>query len=158
MRPILVQMADTKWTAQAVHLACALARDTHKPVILLRLNRVEHISYLGSELADVPLTPLEYTQMQNYLGIAEDYGVEMDWTQIQCFAPMDALVEAAAYLEAAAAFVRVSKSPLSFVYQFRLWLLERRFGAHGCQLYTLDYPYAIDIEHVPSITVHPIKV
>ncbi|MCC6973447.1 MAG: hypothetical protein IT322_05485 [Anaerolineae bacterium] len=158
MRPILVQMADTKWTTQAVHLACALARDTHKQVIMLRLNRVEHISYLGSELGDVPLTHLEYTHLQNYQGIAEAYGVEMDWMQIQCYAPMAALIEAAAYLGSAAAFVRVSKAPLRFVYQIRLWFLDRRFGAHGCQLYTLDYPRAVDIERTPSITVHPVKV
>lgn len=158
MRPILVQMADTKWTTQAVHLACALARDTHKQVIMLRLNRVEHISYLGSELADMPLTHLEYAQMQIYLGIAEAYEVKMDWTQIQCYAPMDALIEAVAYLGAAAAFVRVSQAPLRFVYQIQLWLLDRRFGMHGCQIYTLDYPHPVDIERTPSITIHPVKV
>lgn len=156
MQTILVQMADKRWTTQALHLACALARNNQAQLVLLRLMQVEHISYLGSNFGEVAPTHAEYNDLQEYHATAEDYGVDLTLTQMQCIEPFEAVVEAAEHLDANVVFARVLPSRIPYLHRLRLWWLEKRFAAEKRQLYTLDQPSS-DGARAPSITVKPAR-
>ena len=57
MKTILVEMAEPKWTEEALHLACALAQNTGAAVTLLDLIAVQHYSWLGTSLGEKALSP-----------------------------------------------------------------------------------------------------
>lgn len=154
MRPIIVQMADKRWTTQAMHLACALACTDEASIVLLRLIQVDHISYLGSAFGFKLLTNSELRDLQDYTATAEDYGVEMKLEQIQCISPTTAVADAADYLDAAVVFARLHQSRIPFLRQFRLWRLMRRLNPERRQLYTLDQP-APDGKSLPTVTIKP---
>ena len=154
MNTILVQMADKAWTTQALHMACALARNQGAEVVLLRLMQVQHISYLGSDFGDVPFTHEEYEELQEFNATAEDYGVTLTLEQIQCIAPLDVIVDAAGALHAEMAFIHVPERRIPYLRQFQIWRLERQIAAAGVQqMFTLDKPSSS--EHAPTITVKP---
>lgn len=156
MKTILVQMADKDWTAQALHLACALARNQGMEVVLLRLMQVQHISYLGSDFGDVPFTHVEHEQLREYNDTAEDYGVTLTLEQMQCIAPLEAVTEAAEALDAEMVFMRIPESRIPYLHQFQAWRMEQRIkAAGGRQLFTLDKPR--NVEHAPTITVKPAR-
>jgi nucleotide-binding universal stress UspA family protein len=138
MSSILVQMADHEWTQRALHIACGLAREQKADVVLLRLMQVEHISYLGSEFGEAAFTHEEYTKIDLYAMIAEEYGVEVSIEQIQALSPLDAVVDAANTLDARVIFARVLPSAIPFLHTLRMHHLERRLRGSGRQLFTLD--------------------
>src|SRR5262245_49691972 len=104
MYTILVQKADDNWTMQALHLACAMARNTGAEVALLRLMQVQHLSYLGTPFGNNPPTHQEQNRLKEYALTAEDYGVELTLHSMQCTTLLDAVVEAAEYLDARVVF------------------------------------------------------
>ncbi|MEZ4670339.1 MAG: hypothetical protein R3E39_20730 [Anaerolineae bacterium] len=151
MQTILVHMANIQWTTQALHLACALARSDQSRIILLRLIEVQHISYLGSDFANRPLTPREFSDIAEYSATAEDYGVEMSIAQIQCLSPLAAVVAAARVVNANIVFVHVPPSRVPFLRQYHLWQLKRQFAQAHQQFYTLD-PAPQEVIRVPAVT------
>lgn len=150
MKTILVQMSDRHWTMPALHLACALARNTDAHVILLQLIHVRHPSYLGTNYGLTPPTAQEYVDMDEYKATAEDYGVMMTIHPMQCLDSFDALVQAAKLFEADAVFAHVRESRLLFWQRFQIWLLQRRV-APG-QLFVID-KMDQSLDRLPSIVV-----
>jgi len=145
-------MARHDWTMQALHLACAMARNQRTNVTLVRMIPVQHIAWLGTEFANTPPTPQEHQCLRSYDATAEDYGVQLSIQSMQYVTLTDALVEAATYLEALAVFANIP--PMSFPYwrKFQVWNLQRRMTSAHRMLYTLDQP-ASGTSWVPSVSV-----
>ncbi len=157
MRTILVQMADGRWTMQAVHLASAMARSMAGRVVLLYLMPVKNPGLLGSELGITPPTPQEHEEMAECASIAEDYGVEISVQPMQYESLTDALVQAAELLEPFALFACVPESIIPLWRRFQLWTLQRQLAVQHCRLYTLDQPGRPEAESVPSVHVNAIR-
>jgi hypothetical protein len=153
MAIILVQLSEKLWTMQAVHLACALARNNRARVILLRITPVRHLSYLGTPFGDEPLSTQEYTDMKEYAVTAEDYGVELTLQPMQCYSAFDALADAAEQLDARIVFANIPPSRLPYWQRFQAWQLERRFSAAHRQLFTLNKSNRSN--QLPSVTITP---
>jgi hypothetical protein len=157
MYTILVQMAEEKWTMEAMHLACALAHSTGAQVALLRLVQVQHPSYLGTSFGDKPPDKAEYQRLKEYAATAEDYGAELIVYWMQCISSLDAMVQAAENLDATIVFARVKPTWLTFWHKFQVWNLKRMLMTNRRQVFTLDEPTS-SMEWTPSITVKAIPV
>jgi hypothetical protein len=158
MYTILVQMGEEKWTMEAMHLACALARSawgSGARVALLRLMEVQQLSYLGTSFGEVPPDEAEFRRLKEYNATAEDYGVVFAVHSMQCVSRLDAVVQAADELDAVVVFARVGPSRFAFWQRFQVWNLQRRFRRKQCQLFTLDQPVG-SLEWMPSITVRAV--
>ena len=152
MKKIMIQVADERWTMEALHLACAMARDGESVISLVRFMEVGHPSYLGTNMGYIAPTQQEYRELQEYQATAEDYGVELDVCSIQCLSALDVIAQAAHELEADVVFVRVPESSIPSWRKMQRWTLERSLKGQHCQLYTLDQPANVT-EWVPSVTV-----
>src|SRR5258708_6356199 len=143
MYTILVQMAEEKWTMEAMHLACALAHSTGAQVALLRLVQVQHPSYLGTSFGNRPPDKTEYQRLKEYAATAEDYGAGLTIYWMQCLSSLDALVEAADNLDATIVFAHVIPTWLPFWRKFQVWSMKRRLITNRRQLFTLDEPTSV---------------
>jgi hypothetical protein len=126
MKPALVQMSTREWTMQAVHLACAIARNNGTHVILLRLIPVGHAGYLGTAYGHAAPTAQEEHDVCQYLATAEDYGVTLNVRSMQCITLLDAVVDAAKQLDVDIVFAHVLPSRIVYWQKFQVWMLERR--------------------------------
>lgn len=155
MQTIIVQMSDRQWTMQALHLACALARNNHAQVILLRLIAVNYPGYLGTPFGNGSLTRSEYADIKEFVATAEDYGIELSLSQMQCVSSPGALADAANELKADVVFAHVPESRIPYWRRLQVWNLERRLS--HCQLFTLDKSGRSPDEAL-SITLEPLNV
>jgi len=155
MKTILVQMTEKQWTMPALHLACALARNTQAQIILLQLMPVAHASYLGTQFGYTAPTPQELDDIDEYKATAEDYGITLTIQPMQCLTPLDAVVDAAGQLNADAVFAYVPKSPIPYWQKFQKWTLRRRLSAANRQLFMLDKSDEMN-GRLPTITVRTV--
>lgn len=152
MNRIMVQVADKKWTTEALHLACAMARNSNMSITLVRFMEVGHPGYLGTDMGYIAPTTQEYKDLQEYTATAEDYGVELDMSSIQCLSPLDVVAQAAEELAAEVVFARVPETSIPYWRKFQLWNLKRELKGQHCQLFTLDQPENAEA-WVPAVTV-----
>lgn len=133
METVMVQMSDERWTKEAVHLACALARKLNGRVVLLRLSPAIHPGLLGWGIT--PPSADEQRRVTEYAEIAEDYGLEFCVQPMQFVSLDEALAQTVELLQATVLFANIPLSNIPFWRHFRLWNLKRQLG--GCRLYTL---------------------
>ena len=152
MKTILVQMSNRHWTMPALHLACALARNTNANVVLLQLMPVRHAAYLGTAFGLTTPTTQEYRDIDEYRATAEDYGVDMIIQPMQCLDTWDALIQAAQSLEADAVFADIPESWMPFWQKFQTWWLRRRLTPR--QLFVID-KLTQSVDRLPSIVIKP---
>jgi len=149
MGTILVQLADQQWTRQALHLACALARGQDHHIVLLRLMPVRHMSYLGTDWGNQPMSDTEYD-------LLEDYGVEVNVIHMQSVSALESVIQAAELLEANTVFAQIPTSHIPYWHTLHRWLVEQRFMLARRTLYTLEEPRT-SLEPGASITVKPAR-
>lgn len=155
MKTILVQMSEKQWTMPALHLACALARNTQANIILLRLMTVAHPAYLGSEFGYSIPTAQEREDIAEYKATAEDYDITLTVKSIQCLTPLDVIVDAAQQLNADAVFADVPHSPIPYWQKFQKWMLQHRLSAANRQCFMPDKPDQTTTR-LPTITVRTV--
>lgn len=153
---ILVQVSDKQWTMQAMHLACAMARNNRTSVTLLHLMHVNSPALLGTNLGVVPPTAQEQENIHEYEMVAEDYGVDLALQPMQYDDLTEALLQAADYTNASTVFAHLPESIFSFWKKFQTWNLRRELAARGRQIYFLDPNENVD-EWVPSIQLKATK-
>jgi hypothetical protein len=153
MKTVLVQMADVKWTIQAMHLACAVARNYDRSVVLLRLIHVSTPRFLGSDLNVPSLSDAEESAIMEYMSVAEAYGVEIELQPVHYESLSDALVQAARALKAGAVFARLPRESRGWWGRLRLWFLQRQLGV---PVYTLERSERM-ADYTPSITIERAK-
>ena len=95
MDTILVQISDHHWTTQALHLACAMAHNTHSQLALLCLRAVRSPYLLGTEVGSIPPPKGDLEAIDAYRVIANGYGVEITLERMQYESLTDALIQAA---------------------------------------------------------------
>lgn len=153
---IVVQMSDRQWTMKAMHLACAMARNTQSSLVLLHLRPVKNPGLLGSGIGlEVPSVS-EYQDLEDYGMIAEDYGVTLTVQPMAYESLVDALAQSAEYLNASALFAQLSESVFALWHRVQRWNLRRQLESHHCHLYTLETPVQAD-EWMPSISLKASK-
>ncbi len=156
MKTVLVQIADQPWTMQAMHLACALARNTEGSVVLLRLMQVRTAYLLGSQLGIASPTDPEMASITEYSMVAEDYGVKIVLQPMQYESFNIAVVQAAEHFNAIAVFAALPVNPIPVWKRFQLWNIRRQLSARKCQLFTLTQSgHAVGDQ--PGITFEAIK-
>ncbi len=153
---ILVQISNKQWTMQAMHFACAMARNTRTSVTLLHLMPVRSPALLGTELGLVPPTTQQRNDLKEYEMIAEDYGVELTLQPMQYDDMGEALVQAAEHTQASVVFAHLPGSALPFWKKFQDWNLRRQIAAQGRQIYMLNESEKPD-EWVPSVSLRATK-
>ena len=140
MESILVQMAEARWTEEALHLACAMARNTHSEIVLLRMIETQHLSWLGTSFGMESFSPEESDRVWEYKAIAKRYGVEFSVEPMRWVSYVEAMVEASEQLNAEVVFAHLPESRLPFVRKFQIWDLRRQLAQRHSTLYTLDQP------------------
>lgn len=156
MNTIMVQLRDRQWTLQALHLACAMARNQQSDVTLVRMVPVQYMTWVGTDLANVPMSSDEHQLVDELVATAEDYGVRICIQNMQYFTLTEALVEVAATLESKTVFATLPATSLPYWQRFQLWNLQRQLNRRDCQLHTLEQ-LATSVTPTPSVTIQPAK-
>lgn len=154
MGTVVVQISDRKWTTQAVHFACAMARNTHSRLVLLHLIAARNAYLLGTDLGTRLPTKPELEAIGEYELIAEEYGLEITLQRMQyeCFG--DALVQAVEVTHPSVLFANIPRSVFPFWRRIELWNLRHQLSSMNCQLYTLDEAEQ-EQEWLPSVSLTP---
>jgi hypothetical protein len=156
MGTIVVQVSKRKWTTQAMHFACSMARNTQSPLVLLQLIATRSPYLLGAEYGVIPPSTRELEEIAGYAEIAEDYGVAITLRPMQYDSLTGALVQAAVHTKARIVYANYPAQVVSFWRHTQLWVLRRQLAALGCQLYTLDEGEQTQ-EWVPSVSLKAAK-
>ena len=154
MNTIMVQICDLEWTHQAVHLACAMARNQEAEVALVRMVPVQQMTWVGTDLARIPMSQEEHQLVDELQATAEDYGVKLSLRDMQYFTLKEALVEIAEALASTVIFATLPVSSLPYWRQFQMWSLQRQLNRRGCHLFTLEQTEGQDVKP-SSVTVQP---
>jgi len=155
MNTIMVQAADRRWTMQAMHLACAMARNTHAKIVLLHLLPVSNTMLLGSPLGTIAPTREERQAIKDYASVAEDYGIETDLMPFQYESLVDALVQAAEELEASVVFAQLPKHGFQLFRKYQKWWLQRQLLRQKRQLCLIEENPQTG--SVPAVSLRAIK-
>ena len=147
MKTIMVQMADEQWTMEAMHLACALARNTQSRLVLLYLVMANHPGLLGWGMS--PPTTDEQDRIEVYAEVAEDYGVEFAMQPMQFISLTEALAQAVDLLDARVLFAYISPGRIPLWSRFQLWNLKRQLGT--CHLYTLGEDQPVSMRGIDAV-------
>jgi hypothetical protein len=156
MNTIMVQVADKRWTMQAMHLACAIARNTHAKVVLLHLLPVNNVLLLGSSPLMEPTTPEEREAIKDYKSVAADYGVELELMPFQYDSLVDALVQAADDMDASVVFAHLPEGGFQLWNRFQAWSLQQQLQSRKRQLHTIVEPTRPG-GRVPAVRLNPVK-
>ena len=140
MTTILVQMADRQWTEEALHLACAMARNTQSNVTLLRMIQAQHYSWLGTSLGYETFSPEESDAIWGYKVIAQKYGIDLFVQPMQWISYVGAIVDASDQLEADVVFASVPQRLFPLWRKYEIWDLRRQLDERHRVLYMLDQP------------------
>lgn len=144
MKTIMVQMSDTHWTLEAMHLASAIARRMDGQIVLLRLVLANNPGSLGWGIT--PPDAKVNAQVSSYAAIAEDYGVAFCVQPMHFINEVDALVQAAQVLDVSIMFAHLPSHRVPFLRQFQLRHLKRQLVS--CRLYTLDEEQPLTIDEL----------
>jgi hypothetical protein len=156
MGAVLVQIAEPRWTMQAVHLASAMSRNTGSQLVFLQLIRVAHIGLLGADLCGQSPTLEQETALSEFVSVAEDYGVEVGLLSMQYDTLHGALAQAAEYAEATALFACLPDKSWGLYGKYQRWSLRQELNRLHCALYTLS-PQTNTQEWMPSVSLKAAK-
>lgn len=135
---IILQVSDRQWTMQAVHLACAMARNTGSNLLLLQLRRVTNVGLLGTGIGVEAPSVRDEEDLKEYEAVAEDYGVPVVVQPMEYESLIDAVVQAVAILEATTLFMHLPEHRFTFWRQLQVRHLQHRLNALHCRLYLCD--------------------
>jgi hypothetical protein len=154
--PIMVQMRDRKWTLAALHLACAVARNSETSVVLIRMVQVQHIQWLAMDLEVEPPSYQEVQDLDEFCATAEDYGVQLIIQTFRYATLLGAISDAADYVNARIVFATLPNYHFKPWRKLLMWDLSRRLRHHQRQLCTLEDGSDIS-PFAPSILVPPAR-
>jgi nucleotide-binding universal stress UspA family protein len=149
MDTILINMSDSKWTTNALHEACTLARGENLQIVLLHLMPVQHLSWLGTDLAIQPMTPRQREQLNSCVQTAEDYGLSLILQPMQYTSFVEAIVQAADTLSARFVFTKAQPG------LFKRWQesrLKQELAAHGHTWITDEGETSVNWTLAPAVT------
>lgn len=139
-QPVMVQIADYQPTLQAFHQACTLARKYDAQVVLLKLQPVQHLSWLGTDFGQQALTEQDAIELSSFQDTAEDYGVPLHLIVFQYAMFPEAISDAADHVDAQIIFARLPTSHIPGWGQYQLRMLHHRLSRHQRQLHLIGAP------------------
>ncbi|MDX2076641.1 MAG: hypothetical protein SFZ02_09445 [bacterium] len=157
MKPVAIVIADHTWTVKAMHLACALSRNTQSSLILLDFRRTKNIALLGTGIGYDTPTMAEYVALRDYFMIAEDYGVPMTIQPVEYISHYDALVQMVELFMPTTLFAKAPKSLIPALGRLSIWQARKQLEHLNCKLYTLDESYRKEEILVPKMGVPMLK-
>jgi hypothetical protein len=152
MTTIMVLLGEKHWTAQAVHMASAIARHQGGVIELVRMIPVQYAAWLGTDLGNFPESSQEYRDFMDYCTTAEDYGVNVCLSQMQYHTLHDAIAEAAEHLDADLVFATLPAMRIGFWRKHLLRQLARHLEKQQRTLVTLEPVPGAD-DWTPSVTL-----
>jgi hypothetical protein len=117
-----------------------MARNTESTLVLLQLWPVTNAGLLGTGIGADASSARDVLELEAYETIAEDYGVPLAVQPMECESPIEATMQAAAQLKAAALFMHLPERRFAFWHQFQVRSIQRRLTALHCRLYLCDRP------------------
>jgi hypothetical protein len=151
---IMVQIANYQWTLEALHRACALARDKGAGIVLMKMLPVQHVGWLGTEFGNMNLSDRDRAEIRDYEATVQDYGLPYAAEVFQFITLPEAIVEAADYVEAYIVFASLPKSIIPYWRQFQLRQLRNGLTKRGRQL--IDLEQASPVKHGDTAYARPI--
>jgi nucleotide-binding universal stress UspA family protein len=149
MNTILVQLRDEKWTTEALHYACATARETNAEIVLVKFTPVTNPAMLGMAIATHGLSMHEYNALHTYAEIAERYDVTIVFETMQYMTLSDAIVEMANNLDVAMVIAELPESKIPYWHK----LAVRSFKHHlGKREWVTLKPVPTETKWVPSFS------
>lgn len=131
---LMVVLGEREWTQRAMHLACAVARDLHEPVVMVDMVRANHPALLGEAAGLINQTAAERQLLQECAATAEDYGVEFQ-LRVVCYADfVTGLASAAEQIHASLIFAPPPAGPFGFWNRLVLWRMEHAAHRAICTL------------------------
>lgn len=155
-RTVMVCISDHKWTLNALHLACALGRNTGMEVVLVKMLPVQQVGWLGTDLGLTNFSEQDYVEICGYQKIAEDYGVQISPRLFQFVTLRDAIADAADHFQAGAVFATLPRSSIPYWRKYQLWSLTHRLNQQDCPLFTLEQPGDLS-DWTPSVTAPALR-
>ena len=133
---IMIVPGDRQWTQQAMHLACAMARDAGTAVVAVWMVNVNHPLRLG-DVYRVNQAANERDMPPDCAATAADYGVDYQTLVFNYADFVNGLASAAEQVNAAAIFMPPHHGSFGAWDRFLLWRLRR---AAKRTIYTLESP------------------
>lgn len=122
---LMVVIGDRRWTNQAVHLACAIARGNGGTVVLASMVPVHHPAQLGDASGRVRFTDEDRHALFDFAATAEDYGVDCR-QQICTYANYSSgIASAAEQLNIGYVFAPPFRSRWPWLARWKMWRLRR---------------------------------
>lgn len=148
---ILIIIGESGWTQRALHLACAMGRETDSAVIILKMIRVHHLEYLGAGVREPLFSYDEAQALQAYAKMADAYGVPVIVEHFEYVDYSGGLLSAADQLSPLAVF---APAPDGLIANLRLWWLRRMMRR---PLYTLGDSDGAMVSMKPAAEAAPIS-
>ena len=156
MQTIMVQMTDYRQTLATLHFACAMALNVKARITLVKMLPAQYAGWLGTEWGSWSFTDQDHAEMKDYQATAEDYGVEVSGEIFQYLTLMEAISDAADYVDAQFVFATLPGSVIPFWRKFQVWALRKRLAQHGRQLFLSDQDHTRQTQ-VPSLLVSSVS-
>ena len=137
---IMVQMAEPKWTAAALELACQQAASTGAEVALVELLHADAIHWLCCEADEYVFSESEREDLNHYREIAARHQVPMSVRVMKYDTLEQGIVEAADRVNADTVFVTLPPSVLSFLHNRQVKHLSHLLEEHNHHLITFRQP------------------
>jgi hypothetical protein len=124
---IMVQISDDrKWTLEALHCACLLARKMSARIALVKMISVDYPAWLGADLGYMNFTYQEHADFVDYQATIEDYGVEFTPLLFQYVSLAGAIAQAAEHVNAQMVLAKIPESTIPLWTKFQEWTLHRQ--------------------------------
>lgn len=137
MKPLMVVLGDPGWTSQAMHLACAIARDNGAAIEIIRLVPANHPLDLGDAAGMVNYAACDRCALQDCAATAEDYGVRFETHACSYADYVNGMASVAEQLDVAMVFAPPPGGPLAAWRRLTTWRLRRALHR---PLYSLSGP------------------
>jgi hypothetical protein len=150
---IMVQMADTKWTAAALEVACKQAQANNAEIALVKMLPANYLNWLGVEANEYRFTDSECEDIQTYHAIADKNGVAIS-THVCKYDLLDeGLAEAADKVNADVVFAEIHDGSIPLTHKLHVKHLQQCLEEHHHHLFTVEQP-AVTANWTPrAITV-----
>lgn len=131
---ILIFAGEPKPTMNALHGACATARAQNGTISIAQLVPVGNPVLLGDPHAYWSLTSAQQRNLDDYVEVAEDYGVPTKVYAMQMVEYRAALIELVDWLKPQTAYVPAPKRGPGWWRRWGQTRLEAAFARSGCML------------------------
>jgi hypothetical protein len=122
---IMVQINGRRWTLEALHCACLLARRISAKIALVKMIPDQYYSSIGIDLGFLNFSEQDRSELSDYQATIEDYGVEYSIHFYYYVTLAWAIGQAAEHVNAQIVFATLPRSITPFWRSFQLQGLRR---------------------------------